>query len=186
MTRFVAFLRAINVGGHTVTMAELRAHFEAVGLANVETFIASGNVLFDAPSRSAVTLPSKIEARLAAALGYEVKTFLRTAAEVEAIARYTPFPEARLRTAAALNVAFLAAPLGRAARKTLAALATDIDDLHAHGREVYWLCARKQSESTFSNAVFERRLGVAATFRGMNTIARLAAKLGAARAAESC
>ena len=48
MTRYVALLRAINVGGHTVKMDALRKHFSRMGFANVETFIASGNVIFDA------------------------------------------------------------------------------------------------------------------------------------------
>ena len=46
MPRLIAFLRAINVGGHTVTMMKLRKEFEALGLQDVETFIASGNVIF--------------------------------------------------------------------------------------------------------------------------------------------
>ena len=50
-SRFVALLRAINVGGHVVKMEALRKHFTRLGFANVETFIASGNVLFDAPPR---------------------------------------------------------------------------------------------------------------------------------------
>jgi len=46
MTRYIAFLRAINVGGHTVKMEHLRGIFESMGFSNVETFIASGNVIF--------------------------------------------------------------------------------------------------------------------------------------------
>jgi uncharacterized protein (DUF1697 family) len=53
---------------------------------------------------------------------------------------------------------------------------TDIDNFHVHGREVYWLCRKKQSESTFSNNAFEKALKLRATFRGMNTIKKLAAK----------
>jgi hypothetical protein len=62
-------------------------------------------------------------------------------------------------------------------------LRTDIDDFAVHGREVYWLCQKGQSESTFSNVRFEKQVGVRATFRGANTLARLAAVL--ARAPES-
>ena len=53
---------------------------------------------------------------------------------------------------------------------------TDIDNFHVHGREVYWLCRKKQSESTFSNNAFEKALKLRATFRGMNTIKKLAVK----------
>jgi len=176
MNRYIAFLRAINVGGRTVKMDELRAHFTEMGFAAVETFIASGNVIFETAEADAAPLQTRIEGELRRALGYEVATFLRRDAEVAAIARYTPFPAERLETAGALNVALLAAPLTQDEEQTLMSLRTDIDDFHANRSEVYWLCQTKQSESTFSNAVFERALGKRATFRGMNTIRKLAAK----------
>jgi len=56
------------------------------------------------------------------------------------------------------------------------ALRTDIDDFHAHGREIYWLCRRKQSESAFSNAVLEKTLGRPSTLRGANTVKQMVAK----------
>jgi len=176
MTRFIAFLRAINVGGHIVRMHDLRALFEALGLSRVETFIASGNVIFESNPRDAGKLERKIEAHLAGSLGYEVATFLRTDAEVAAIAAYTPFPKSALESAVALNVAFLSEPLSDARKRLLAGFRTQIDDFHTHGREMYWLCRTTQSESTFSNARFEKALGIRATFRGVNTVAKLAAK----------
>ncbi|MEK7328685.1 MAG: hypothetical protein AAB217_25850, partial [Chloroflexota bacterium] len=81
-----------------------------------------------------------------------------------------------LQSAQALNVAFLAGPLPDEAKKALMGLKTDIDDFHVHGREVYWLCRKKQSESAFSNALFERTLKIQTTFRGFNTVVKLAAK----------
>ena len=56
------------------------------------------------------------------------------------------------------------------------ALKTDIDDFHVNGREVYWLCRKKQSESTFSNVRFEKLIKASVTFRGVNTVAKLATK----------
>lgn len=176
MTQQIAFLRAINVGGHNVSMEALRAYFEALGLANVETFLASGNVIFTAPAKKLPTLAPAIEKHLHSVLGYEVRTFIRSVPEVAAIAGYQPFPAAQLEAAGALNVAFLAEPLGAEAQKTLMSLKTDIDDFHVQGREVYWLCRKKQSESKFSNALFERKLKVQTTFRGINTVRKLAAK----------
>ena len=174
--RLIAFLRAINVGGHNVTMEELRGLFDALGFTDVETFIASGNVIFRSRSKGQQALEARIETRLREALGYEVKTFIRTDAEVAAIAGYAPFDAARLRSAGALNVGLVAEPLGAASTKALMTLRTDIDDFHVHGREVYWLCKKKQSESTFSGGLFERTLKVGVTFRGARTMARLAAK----------
>ena len=176
MTRTIAFLRAINVGGHTVKMDVLRRHFETLGYTDVETFIASGNVIFETPSKSAQTLEAIIEDKLREELGYEVAVFLRTERELAGIAKFQPFPKADFEAAVAFNVAFLKKPLESPSIMKLSSLKTGNDDFKAHDREVYWLCRRKQSESTFSNAVLERTLGVKSTLRGMNTIQKLAAK----------
>ena len=176
--RVFAFLRAINVGGHTVTMDKLCRIFEGLGLADVETFIASGNVMFTSRETSLPALERKIAARLEASLGFEVATFLRTAPEVVAIANYKPFPESRIRVAGAFCVGFLAQPLDTTGKKSLAALESAIDHFKTHGREVYWLCDKRQSESKFSNTVFEKVTGARVTFRGGNTVAKLAAKAG--------
>lgn len=175
-SRLIAFLRAINVGGHTVTMEQLRTLFEALGFKKVETFIASGNVIFASPSRDVSALQKRIERHLHKSLGYEVHTFLRTDGEVAEIARYKPFTPSQLATCGAFNVAFLSEPLDEEGRKYVRSLETDIDTFHVNGRELYWLCKVKQSESKFSNVRFEKALKVRATFRGINTITRLAAK----------
>jgi uncharacterized protein (DUF1697 family) len=177
MPRLIAFLRAINVGGHTVTMARLRGEFEAAGLSDVETFIASGNVIFSSRAGTAA-LENKVEARLRASLGYDVATFIRTIAEVAAIATYRPFPDARIRTAGAFCVGFTKAPLDAAATKALMAFRTADDDFHVNGREVYWVCRTGQGQSAFNNGLMERALKIRATFRGMNTVMRLAAQHG--------
>ncbi len=187
MATTVALLRAINVGGHTVTMAALKGHFEALGLRGVETFIASGNVLFDAdvdPDAGADAAPdaalaARIAAHLEAVLGFPVATFLRGGDELAAVAACRPFDDATMADAAALNIGFLASPLSPDDVGVLQGLETDIDAFAAVGREVYWLCRRKQSESRFNNAVFERTLRRQATFRGHNTVARLAARVAA-------
>jgi len=111
MPRYVAFLRAINVGGHIVKMDALRRHFASLGFDDVETFIASGNVIFQSRSTAAAALERRIEACLEERLGYEVKTFLRTDAEVTAIAAYRAFEPARVASAGSFNVGFLAGPL---------------------------------------------------------------------------
>lgn len=176
MPRFFAFLRAINVGGHTVEMGRLRRLFESLGFLNVETFIASGNVVFETRSRIGRGLETRIEEALRAALGYDVSTFVRTHAELADIARYRPFRTQRLDDAVALNVAFLARPLEPNSARTLMALRTDIDDFDIRGREIYWLCRTRQSASTFSNAVLERTIRGRSTLRGVKTVKAMAAK----------
>jgi uncharacterized protein (DUF1697 family) len=178
MSKYIAFLRAINVGGHNVKMDHLRQLFESLELSNVETFIASGNVIFEAKAGNVKTLEKKIEICLHESLGYEVATFIRTDAEVAEIAKYKPFPQSQLDAAGALNIGFLADPLDDATIQKFMSLRTEIDDFHIHGHEIYWLCKKKQSDSKISNVAIEKALGVKSTLRSVNTINKLAEKYG--------
>ena len=101
-------------------------------------------------------------------------TFLRTGDEVAAVARHEAFSDARVRAATSVNVGFFAAPLDRRSRALVSDLRTDIDDFHVSGRELYWLCRKRQAESAFSNVALEKILGLRLTFRGINTVRRLA------------
>ncbi len=176
MVRYIAFLRAINVGGHTVKMETLRELFSNLGFSNVETFIASGNVIFESKTAADRVLENEIEKLLESALGYGVDTFVRTAGEVHAVSVYKPFDDELLKSAQALNIAFLHETLSPSAVETVMGFRTEIDEFHVRGREVYWLCRTRQSDSTFTNKPFERAIQSPATFRSAKTIAKLAAK----------
>ena len=176
MSRCIAFLRAVNVGGRIVKMDALRTEFEALGLARVETFIASGNVVFDSKARKLAELERKVETRLNAAFGFEIHTFIRTAAELAAIASHSAFDAAEVAAANTFVVGFLATPPDAAARRTIERFNTEDDRFRMHGRELYWLSLHKQSDPGFSNAVFEKALRTRATFRGINTLHKLLAK----------
>ena len=177
MPKYVAFLRAINVGGHTVKMDHLRGLFEGVGFANVETFIASGNVIFDSKSKNTKALERKIERHLRAQLGYEVATFVRATSELLEVADYQPFSKAELNAAGnTLYVGFTADQPSNEAKKKVLSLSGAADDFAVHGREIYWLCRTRLSESAVSGARLEKTLGLPATLRNMNTVKRIAAK----------
>jgi uncharacterized protein (DUF1697 family) len=176
MTLYIAFLRAINVGGRTVKMDRLRGLFEQLGYADVETFIASGNVIFRSSTEDTRALEQQIEAHLAASLGYQVATFVRSAAELADIAAYAPFPADEMESNT-LYVGFLQGTLGGEALGKLAALRTPLDEFHVHGRALYWLCRTTISQSKVSGAQIERALGMPTTLRNVTTVRKLAAKL---------
>jgi len=176
MSRSVAFLRAVNVGGHTVKMDRLRQLFESIGFSRVETYLASGNVVFETSSKNVRALEKGIEKRLREELGYEVPAFIRTEAEIKNIANYEPFRQSDLKAAVALNIAFLSDTVDQESKQKVIALRTPIDHFQVHGREIYWLCRRKQSESTFTNVVLEKSLGRPSTLRGAKTVKEIAAK----------
>ena len=176
MPKYVAFLRAINVGGHTVKMDHLRSLFEAMGFSNVETFIASGNVIFDSKSKSTKALEGKIERALEDNLGYKVITFIRSIPELAAVARYKPFHDCG-EDGNVLYIGFVADNPGEESRQRLQACTTKVDDFHIYGREVYWLCRKKLGPSEFpGGAKFEKSLGMPATLRNSNTVVKIALK----------
>ena len=175
MPKYVAFLRAINVGGHLVKMDYLRTLFEAIGFTNVETFIASGNVIFDAKSKSTLALEKKIEQHLFESLGYKVATFIRSVPEVAGIAAAKPFSEAELK-GNTLYIGFLTSEPADEATQELAKCANKLNDFVVAGREVFWLCRAKFSETDFSGARLEKILKLQTTLRNSNTAQRIAAK----------
>lgn len=180
MQRYIAFLRGINVGGHIVKMEDLRAVFTSLGFANVATFIASGNVIFETHVGDAQALEQRIEGHLRQALGYDVATFIRSANELVAIATYQAFPPADLTVfESSLYVAFLHIVPPDAVREKLAVLRTPSDDFHQHEREIYWLCRTRLSESPlFSGGLFEKTVKMPLTMRNITTVRKLAAKYG--------
>lgn len=156
-------------------MDALRAQFEALGLKDVSSFIASGNVIFETRARDMAALEQKIEKQLLGAFGFEVHSFVRSVAEVEAVAACRPFDAHELQNAASFVVGFVARPFDAAQLKIVKGFDNELDAFHAQGRELYWMSRNKQSESKFSNAAFERALGLRTTFRGMNTVQRIVA-----------
>ena len=176
----IAFLRAINVGGHTVKMEQLRALFAALKLANVETFIASGNVIFDTPSGSIAALEQRIERHLEKSLGYKVATMIRSASEVGAVAAYEPFAASEFaESKSSLYITFLKDAPTREAARALMAKKTPVDALHVHGREVYWLVRGNLMDSRLSGASMEKILSTTGTMRNATTVRKLAAKYAA-------
>lgn len=173
MPRYAALLRGLNVGGHRVKMDHLRGLFEEMGFSAVSTFIASGNVLFEATSVDTAALEGRIESHLKAALGYAVATFLRTPQELAAAAGLDPFPGAGAERT--LMIAFLKEPPDDEMRARLDALRTPDDDFRVEGREVYWLTGPRMSESPVGPQV-TKALG-AGTMRNATTVRKLAEKL---------
>ena len=175
--RLIAFLRAINVGGHVVKMDALRRVFESLDFAEVETFIASGNVIFAAAEPASRALEQRIETALQDALGYAVATFIRSTPELAAIVSYEPFPAADLAaTDVSLFIGFLPEAPDAAAKRALSALRTADDDFHLHGRELYWLRRGRMSDSPVTGALLEKKLGLPTTLRNATTVRKLAAK----------
>jgi uncharacterized protein (DUF1697 family) len=157
-------------------MPTLRKLFEEMGFSNVETFIASGNVIFETSKRDPRKIEQLIEKNLHQALGYEVHTFVRTRDELAAVDAFKPFVERKVENAVAYHIGFGTGPYSDAHKKGIASLQTPTDHLRAEGHEIYWACTTRSSDSKVSGATIEKALGGRTTLRNINTVRRLLAK----------
>ncbi len=149
-------------------MDRLRAIVEGAGFENVATYIASGNVIFEAVASD--DIPDRLARALSDGLGFDVPVYLRTAIEMVDVADLRPFGEEEDN----LEISFLpVVPDPGDVERLLAATAGN-DRLTVVGREVYWSHVGPRSESTHSEARVMRTLGMQTTQRSATTVRRIA------------
>jgi len=172
MPTYIAFLRAINVGGRFIKMADLRTGLSHRGFGEVESYIQSGNLRFTSSLRTAAKVELVLEAELEELCGFTVRTIVRTPEQLAKVASYG---------------AGLEAPLAGELRRYVTLLKEDPDDdlvammggwdvvgerAQVEGREVYVWLAHPSHESKLTNARIERG-GVVATTRDWKVITAL-------------
>ena len=171
---WVALLRAINVGGaRKILMADLRAMFAAMGYGAAQTYIQSGNVVFQT-EEAEQPLRQRIEGEIAATFGFPVTVALRTADETARITTTSPYLPDGLAESESLYVAVLAESPAPQGIERLLASETAPDEWRLIGRAVYLLYRRTMRDTKLTNALLEKKLGVAATSRNWRTITTLA------------
>jgi uncharacterized protein (DUF1697 family) len=165
MARFVALLRAINVGGTgKLSMTDLRTLCEAAGFRNVRTYIQSGNVVFTT-SLAETKVKAILERALAAKVGKRVGVLLRSGAELGALHRANPFPGI---VPARVIVLFLddAPPKEALAKLDL----PGPEEVRQHGRDLFIHYPNGQGRSKLKLPFFQT-----GTARNLNTVVKLAA-----------
>lgn len=173
MTTFVALLRAVNVGGRTVGMKELRQGLEGLGLARVQTYVQSGNIVFEAESDDPGEHAAAIERLIARDFGLEAKVLVLSAAQMAEIAAANPF----LRTGADekyLHATFFFAPISETVFAALELPAQGGEQAHLGGPVIYLHLPHGYGRTKLSNAYFERALKIPATTRNWRTVVALA------------
>jgi uncharacterized protein (DUF1697 family) len=175
MTRYVAFLRAINVGGQRlIKMEELARIFTAAGLKNVRTYIQSGNVIFDATSVNTPALRKKIEKALLNILGFEVPVMIRPLAHIEEIVRRNPFKKTKADADQALFVVFLSDEPRQNPKVPLTSITENLEVLEVTDRVAFIVLRRKKNGTFgFPNKFVEKELGVLGTTRNWNTVTKI-------------
>jgi uncharacterized protein (DUF1697 family) len=177
--RYVALLRAVNVGGTAkLPMADLRKLVESLGYGAVTTYIASGNVIFDARGSEA-TIAGKIEDVLRSKLKLDTDVLVRTAAQLEPLVHDHAFAD-RGAEGSRLHVVFLRDAPTKSAIAKLDASRSPGDEILVRGREIHWHTPNGAGQSKLSMAYFERVLATPGTTRNHNTVTKLYALLARA------
>jgi uncharacterized protein (DUF1697 family) len=158
-------------------MDYLKRLFEKMGFAKVETFIASGNVIFETKLKNQNSIKQTIEMKLGKDLGYKVATFIRTTDELKEIADYKPFKKSDLNNEQNyLYIGFLNNQPDKDSQKKVLALSDEANEFHFNNKELYWLCRKNFSDSGISGKALEKALGIETTIRNSTTIKKMTVK----------
>lgn len=167
MSRQVALLRGVNLGGRKVIMSELRALVESAGFADVRTLIASGNLVLDAKEKGA-KLEAKLEQVILDGLGLKTDVFVRAGAELEAIIAVNPFKSFAKTQPNFLVVNFMRAPASAAELEAMAKTALTGEEVKQGKGCLYIKFPKGQGPSKLKTPKL-------ATARNWNTVLKLAA-----------
>ncbi|PKL76813.1 MAG: hypothetical protein CVV27_08380 [Candidatus Melainabacteria bacterium HGW-Melainabacteria-1] len=169
--RYVALLRAINVGGNRIVkMADLRQWMTDFGLHGISSYIQSGNLVFDSSETDAEALARRIETHLEANAGFAIPTTLRSPAQLAELVAVLPQPTADEK----LNILFLGGPHAPQAAERLQALQQDGLQVLLRPRELV-LCQRRDLVDKRLNSPnwIEKQLETWGTGRNQNTVNKL-------------
>ena len=176
MAATIAMLRGVNVGGNKrIKMERLRALCQSIGLANPQTLLQSGNVVFDAGSRSAETVQQSLEAAIEAAFAFHAAVLIRNAMELAEAIGLNPFEREAVDDPGHLLIMFLEAEPQDDAVERLSKRHTGPEKIAVRGRQVFLYYPAGIGRSKLTNAVLEKGLGVTGTARNWTTATRLLA-----------
>lgn len=176
MPSYVAFLRAINIGGRQIKMEQLTEHFQTLGHEGAQTFIKTGNVIFQDVAQASTELEEQLENPIEELLGFRSEVFVRDASELQAILETAATIQSQVPNSGELNIVFLKEPLTETQALTLDNLSSDNDTFHIQGKEVYWTCQTATNASKISNGILESKLKLRSTLRPAAMLTELSEK----------
>jgi uncharacterized protein (DUF1697 family) len=172
MTRMVALLRAVNVGGRKLPMAAFREQIATLGWENVATYIQSGNVVFDAAC-SPADAETALEALIRQHHGYEAPAIVRTRAQWAAHPAGNPFPEVALETPGYLLMLVAKERIKADAAAVIQARATAGERVKQAGEALWIHFPQGSGTSKLTPALIDKAIGSSATSRNYRTVCTL-------------
>lgn len=173
--RWVALLRGINVGGHTVTMARMRELFGELGFGGVRSYIQTGNLFFESDESDRAALRSRIEQHLQAALGYAVPACLRTVAELELLLARDPFAGIEETPGTRFSIVFCAAPIAKPVPVPFVTADGGYELIAATGAELFVVWRLKSGRVSNTLSAIEKLAAGPTTTRFWHTTAKILA-----------
>jgi uncharacterized protein (DUF1697 family) len=176
MTKYIAILRGINVGGkRKILMADLKQLFIELGFSDVSTYIQSGNVLFSTEKQEEEDqLAGKLEQSIYESFGFEVAVIIRNSYEVEKTIAGNPFLSQSNAEIEHLHLTFLKDIPATNNLTEINRLDFSPDRFQVIGKDAYIYCSAKYSDTKLTNQFFEKKLKVSATTRNWKTVIKLA------------
>lgn len=175
MTRYVAFLRAVNVAGKSLAMSALRDFAAALGLDEPRTLLQSGNLIFRTAGRKPAELEALLEREAEKRLGVATDFLVRSGRELGTILVDNPFPTAARRDPAHLLVMFLKDESPADAIAALRKAIVGRESIAAQARQLYVVYPDGIGRSKLTARLIEQKLGTRGTGRNWNTVVKLAA-----------
>jgi uncharacterized protein (DUF1697 family) len=175
MTKYISILRGINVGGNRkILMADLKCLFDKLEFSNVQTYIQSGNVIFDSDQKTPnADMEQKIQLSIARTFGFEVPVIVRKAKEMTETISNNPFWKEKGADIDRLHLTFLKELPSREKLDKLKSLTFDPDKFEIIGKDAFIFCSAGYSDSKLTNQFFENKLGINATTRNWKTVIKL-------------
>ncbi|AZO23781.1 DUF1697 domain-containing protein [Mesorhizobium sp. M1E.F.Ca.ET.045.02.1.1] len=178
MQTYVALLYSIILGeGRRVVMSDLKAMAEGLGLKNVRTLVATGNLVFEARATRISNLEQRLETAFEQSFGRHVDIIVRSAEDWLELAAGNPFPVESADTGDQVAVRVMRVPVAEDAISALRACAAEDEKVFLIGGDIWIVFSRERPSSRLLAAASHKRMGIG-TSRNWNTVRRLAEMVG--------
>ena len=171
MTTYISMLRGINVSGQKkIKMEELKEFYRSLGFKNIQTYIQSGNVIFESSDKNVSKIINKIERKIKKSFGFDVLVLIRTKNDLKKLIDNNPFAK---KDNSKLLVTLLSDTPLQSPIDEITKIKDDSEEFFIFGKEIYLFCPNGYGKSKLSNNFFERKLKLSATTRNWKTVNKL-------------
>lgn len=151
-------------------MEELKEFYKSLGFKNIQTYIQSGNVIFESSDKNVSKLKNKIERKIKKSFGFDVLVLIRTKNDLKKLIDNNPFAK---KDNSKLLVTLLSDTPLQSSIDEITKIKDDSEEFFIFGKEIYLFCPNGYGKSKLSNNFFERKLKLSATTRNWKTVNKL-------------